>query len=82
LGFGIKKIYAQFIEKGLGLSTGHAIGKAALAGGVWVGSALGQARAKRERDSLRVDATQCHLAKRAFFWANRSESTQRLGLKS
>jgi hypothetical protein len=81
LKFRVKKIYAQFIEKGMGFSTGHAISKAALAGGVWVGSTLGQAWDKRERDSLRVDTTLCHLTKRAFFAANRSDSTQRLGLK-
>ncbi|MDB4703405.1 hypothetical protein OAF52_02280 [bacterium] len=78
---GLKKIYAQFIEKGLGFSTGHAISKAALTGGVWFGSALGQAWDKREGDSLRVDTTLRHLANCAFFVANRSESTQRLGLK-
>jgi|GEM_PF-4170726 len=33
-------------------------------------------------DSLRVDATQCHLAKRAFFGAKRPGPTLRPGFKS
>ena len=67
---------------GLGFSTVHAIGETSLTGGVWLSSTLGQVRAPRERDSLRVDATQWRLGKRSFFWANRSESTHRLEFKS
>jgi hypothetical protein len=75
LSFRVKKIYAQFIERALAPNIPSAKQR-------WPGVfGLEQRLAKREKDSLRVDATLYHLAKRAFFAANRSVSTQRLGLK-